>query len=124
MYLENLAVSVSITDLTLNDFCIDLTAYMKTYPGVLEQSPTGLFAVVSLDAELHNKSSKTGVVFCLKNTVHTDSNYALAAFNSHNHNDAHIQPHQQLLDKSIPHIVVYKLKNGSFQSKQHSPDHT
>lgn len=79
--LEDLAGGVSITDLTLNDFRMDLSAYMKAYQGVLEQSPMGLFAVASLDDALRNDGLEPGVIFCLKNIrnpVQTDSNYALA----------------------------------------------
>lgn len=79
--LEDLADWVSITDLTLNDFHMDLSAYMQAYQGVLEQSPMGLFAVASLDDALRNDGLEPGVIFCLKNIrnpVQTDSNYALA----------------------------------------------
>jgi hypothetical protein len=72
---------VSITDLTLNDFRMDLAAYMKAYPNTLEQSPSGLLAVASLDANLQQEGLEPGVIFCLKNIrnpVQTDNSYALA----------------------------------------------
>ena len=156
--LEDLAGGVSITDLTLNDFRMDLAAYMKAYQGVLEQSPMGLFAVASLDDELRNEGLEAGVIFCLKNIrnpVHTDSNYALAphflvyvtaqgeikqpftatrqmldklkklattytqtdknalaSFNQHTHNGAHMQLYQQLLGKAIAHIIGKSQETG------------
>lgn len=79
--LEDLAGGVSITDLTLNDFRMDLAAYMKAYPNTLEQSPSGLFAVVNLDAGLQQEGLEPGVIFCLKNIrnpVQTGNSYALA----------------------------------------------
>jgi hypothetical protein len=79
--LEDLAGGVSITDLTLNDFRMDLAAYMKAYPNTLEQSPSGLLAVASLDANLQQEGLEPGVIFCLKNIrnpVQTDNSYALA----------------------------------------------
>jgi SNF2 family DNA or RNA helicase len=59
--LEDLREGVSITDLGLNDFRVDLSTYIKTY-GELPNIPEGLHAVV--------KSTETlpaGVVFVLKN---------------------------------------------------------
>lgn len=81
--LEDLAGGVSITDLTLNDFRMDLSAYMKAYQGVLEQSPMGLFAVAALTETLQQEGLEAGVIFCLKNIrteVQTDSNYAVAPY--------------------------------------------
>src|SRR5690606_17304814 len=59
--LEDLREGVSITDLGLNDFRVDLTNYIKTY-GELTNIPEGLHAVVKSSEVLHS-----GVIFVLKN---------------------------------------------------------
>lgn len=59
--LEDLREGVSITDLGLNDFRVDLTNYIKTY-GELTHIPEGLHAVVQATETL-----QTGVIFVLKN---------------------------------------------------------
>lgn len=84
--LEDVAGGVSITDLTLNDFRMDLSDYMKQNLGRLEHAPLGLCASVSLDSELEDEGLKSGVVFCLKNirqgkqAVQVDDNYPLAPY--------------------------------------------
>ena len=60
--LEDLSSGVSITDLTLTDFRIDLAQYLKAHPGKLESLPLGACAVTtSMDADI-----TPGVVFCLR----------------------------------------------------------
>ncbi|MDF1822246.1 MAG: helicase-related protein [Alcanivoracaceae bacterium] len=60
--MEDLSTGVSITDLTLTDFRIDLAEYVKAHPGKLENQPLGAFAVTStLDADI-----PPGVIFCLE----------------------------------------------------------
>ena len=88
--LEDMAGGVSITDLTLNDFRMDLSDYMKQNLGKLEQAPLGLYSAVSLDSELIEEGINSGVIFCLKNihqhngkaqqTVQVDDNYPLAPY--------------------------------------------
>jgi SNF2 family DNA or RNA helicase len=65
--LEDLREGVSITDLGLNDFRIDLTNYIKSY-GELHNIPEGLHATVKATNIL-----PTGAVFVLKN-VNTSVN--------------------------------------------------
>lgn len=65
--LEDLRDGVSITDLGLSDFRIDLSNYIKTF-GHLSNVPEGLHAVVKSSAHL-----KPGVIFVLKN-VNTEVN--------------------------------------------------
>lgn len=49
--MEDLSSGVSITDLTLTDFRIDLPEYLKAHPGKLESLPLGTMAVTtSVDA--------------------------------------------------------------------------
>jgi len=77
---EDLSGGVSITDLTLNDFKMDLSEYMKDNLNLLESAPTGLFAVVN-PAEMGEVDS--GVIFCLRalnKTVQVGSSNALAPY--------------------------------------------
>lgn len=99
--LEDMAGGVSITDLTLNDFRMDLSDYMnkgslqpsdssgkqkRANIARLEQAPYGLYSVVPLDEDLKNDGITQGVVFCLKNirqgkeAVQVDDNYPLAPY--------------------------------------------
>lgn len=59
--LEDLREGVSITDLGLNDFRVDLSNYIKTY-GELNNIPEGLHAVVEATSLL-----PSGVIYVLKN---------------------------------------------------------
>ncbi|MCH3949362.1 MAG: SNF2-related protein [Acidaminococcus sp.] len=56
--LEDMNSGVSIVDLGLNDFRMDLLAYMKTHPDI-DHVPFGIHAVV--------RGEKPGVIFVLKN---------------------------------------------------------
>lgn len=84
--LEDMAGGVSITDLTLNDFRMDLSGYMKKGLHQLAQAPHGLFAAVTIDAGLKAEGLKPGVIFCLKSirdgqrAVQVDENYPLAPY--------------------------------------------
>ena len=60
--MEDLSSGVSITDLTLTDFRIDLAEYLKAHPGKLESLPLGTMAVTSsVDADI-----PAGIIFCLR----------------------------------------------------------
>ncbi|MDO8771988.1 MAG: helicase-related protein [Burkholderiaceae bacterium] len=60
--MEDLSNGVSITDLTLTDFRIDLAQYLKEHPGQLDGLPLGAYAVTtSIDADI-----APGVIFCLR----------------------------------------------------------
>jgi hypothetical protein len=61
--LEEMNAGVSITDLGLNDFRMDLANYVQR-EGDLDSSPLGIHAVVPADAE---KGLYPGVVFVLRN---------------------------------------------------------
>ena len=65
--LEDAKDGISITDLGLNDFRIDLSNYLDKY-GRLDNVPTGLYGVVRACDDL-----QPGVVFILKN-VHNEAN--------------------------------------------------
>jgi hypothetical protein len=81
--LEDLSGGVSITDLTLNDFRMDLSSFLKDHQGELERAPTGLHAAATLDTGLKLDGLPPGVIFCLKNIgrpVNREDGYALAPF--------------------------------------------
>ena len=60
--MEDLSNGVSITDLTLTDFRIDLAQYLKEHPGQLDSLPLGSYAVTtSIDADI-----APGIIFCLR----------------------------------------------------------
>ena len=60
--LEDLSTGVSIADLTLTDFRIDLAEYLREHPGILECMPLGTSAVAtSSEAEV-----PPGIIFCLR----------------------------------------------------------
>ncbi|MFZ3118581.1 MAG: helicase-related protein, partial [Variovorax sp.] len=60
--LEDLSSGVSITDLTLTDFRIDLARYLKAHPGKLESMPLGACAVTTT----HDADMPPGILFCLR----------------------------------------------------------
>jgi SNF2 family DNA or RNA helicase len=59
--LEDLSTGVSITDLTLTDFRIDLSDYTKDHGGAVPELPVGAYAVTEADGEV-----EPGIVFCLR----------------------------------------------------------
>ena len=59
--IEDMSTGISIMDLGLNEFRLDLLEYVKTHPD-LEKKPKGLHAVVPATEELPE-----GVIFVLKN---------------------------------------------------------
>jgi len=67
--LEDVRTGVSITDLGLNDFRMDLLGYLKEY-GDLATAPKGLHAVIPADPA---KGLRPGVLFALRN-VNADDN--------------------------------------------------
>jgi SNF2 family DNA or RNA helicase len=63
--LEDLSSGVSITDLTLTDYRIELARFRKLNPGSLEALHFGAFAVTTA-IELGDTSIRPGAIFCLK----------------------------------------------------------
>ena len=63
--LEDLSSGVSIADLTLNDFRIDLARYLKEHPGELEGQSLGTFAVTTTQGN-SEPTVPSGVIFCLR----------------------------------------------------------
>jgi ERCC4-related helicase len=73
---------ISITDLTLNDFRMDLGDYMKEHENWLTRIPSGAYAVATIDDSLSGDFSP-GVIFCLRNEgAHTvsDATYTLSPY--------------------------------------------
>ncbi len=62
--LEDLNNGISIADLTLTDFRIDLSTFLKDGQEQLEKLAKGTFAVVTCDTQ--DESIGPGIVFCLK----------------------------------------------------------
>jgi len=63
--LEDLSSGVSIADLTLNDFRIDLAGFLKEHAGKLEALPFGTFAVTTGQSS-GEATIPPGVIFCLR----------------------------------------------------------
>jgi hypothetical protein len=63
--LEDLSSGVSIADLTLNDFRIDLSGSLKEHAGQLESLPFGTFAVTTTQGS-DEAVIPPGIIFCLR----------------------------------------------------------
>ena len=63
--LEDIGNSISITDLTFNDFKIELMDYMKENKKELEKAPRGIYSIVEIPNTLKNEI-EPGVIFLLK----------------------------------------------------------
>lgn len=64
--IEDLSTGVSITDLTLTDFRIDLAEYRRELPGSLDQQHMGTMAVTTTG----ESEVPPGIIFCLKAVGH------------------------------------------------------
>lgn len=62
--LEDISGNISITDLTMNDFRMDLASYMKDHKDELENAPLGMYAVA--DKNLLGENIESGIIFALK----------------------------------------------------------
>lgn len=80
--IEDLSGGVSITDLTLNDFRMDLTSFAEKNPNALDEIPTGIYAVSQNKSEKLQDEIKPGVIFCLKSndTITQKERNSLAPF--------------------------------------------
>ncbi|CDX01520.1 DNA/RNA helicase, super II, SNF2 [Desulfitobacterium hafniense] len=63
--LEDISGGISITDLTFNDFKIELMEYMKTGRKLLDDAPNGMYAIAKIDDAISD-IVKPGVIFTLK----------------------------------------------------------
>lgn len=81
--MEDLSNGISITDMTLNDFRMNLGEYLKRHAGKLEHMPPGAFAVTHADDLVQELEVGPGVIFCLKSEsakIRVDNTYALAPY--------------------------------------------
>ena len=81
--LEDISGGISITDLTLNDFRMDLTAYMKNNLHLLECTPFGARASAALELTFLKQEFQPGAIFCLKDMsgkAPVESGYSLAPY--------------------------------------------
>ena len=60
--IEDINGNISITDLSFNDFKMDLVNYMKNHKELLEKAPTGMYAIAKSNID----EAEKGVIFCLK----------------------------------------------------------
>ncbi len=97
--MEDLKTGVSITDLGLNDFRMDLLNYIKTN-GDLSHLPNGLHAVVPADAD---KGLLPGVIFTLRNRE-----LGIKTSGQHSHTAA-----AQQLNRLHPFYLIYIGQNGN-----------
>ena len=63
--LEDISGGISITNLTFNDFKIDLMEYMKEHEEELANAPSGLYAIAKISDNLRD-TVKPGVIFVLR----------------------------------------------------------
>ncbi|MEQ3506171.1 helicase-related protein [Enterococcus cecorum] len=63
--LEDISGAISITDLTFNDFKIELMEYMKNKRKALDEAPNGMYAVSKIDESISD-IVKPGVIFTLR----------------------------------------------------------
>lgn len=63
--LEDISGAISITDLTFNDFKIELMEYMKTQRKTLDEAPSGMYAVAKIEDSIKD-IVKPGVIFTLR----------------------------------------------------------
>lgn len=65
--LEDLSTGVSIADLTLTDFRIDLAGFLKDRAALLESLPLGTMAVITSPAAASGEAAiPPGVIFCIR----------------------------------------------------------
>jgi SNF2 family DNA or RNA helicase len=64
--LEDIAGGISITDMTMNDFKMDLMEFLKENRGKLKCAPMGMYAVVSNGGNGSQDVLKPGAIFALK----------------------------------------------------------
>ncbi len=73
--LEDFNESVALNEFTLDDFRMELAAYIEANREKLEEAPFGLYAVVPPHAEY--QTIKSGAIYCLKQRVEAAGNEAV-----------------------------------------------
>lgn len=64
--LEDISGGISITDLTMNDFKMDLMEYLKDNRDKLAKAPMGMYAISTTEDNSLKEHIKPGVIFTLK----------------------------------------------------------
>lgn len=77
--LEDVSGGISITDLTFNDFKIQLQEYMTNHEGELEEAPLGIYSIVKISDDLKDTINE-GVIFLLKDTHPTKNDNPLSPY--------------------------------------------
>ena len=73
--LEDFNETVSINEFTLDDFRMELAAYIEANKAKLEEAPFGLYAVVPPHAEF--QTIQPGAIYCLKQRIEASGNEAV-----------------------------------------------
>lgn len=73
--IEDISGNISITDMTMSDFKMDLMEYLREHRTELEQAPLGTYAIASID-QANNDSLKPGIIYTLKQASFSDMNSA------------------------------------------------
>ena len=108
--MEDLKTGVSITDLGLNDFRMDLLNYIKAN-GDLGRLPNGLHAVVPADAD---KGLLPGVIFTLRNRQLNAHLKAHLNSKTHaQHHPQHSPQHNPQHNRLHPFYLVYIGQDGN-----------
>lgn len=110
--MEDLKTGVSITDLGLNDFRMDLLNYIKTN-GELGHLPSGMHAVVPAQPEL---GLLPGVIFTLRNRALDAQAHSAEKGGSASHAVSQHQQHQQ--NRLHPFYLIYIGMDGRIISDQ------
>jgi ERCC4-related helicase len=93
--IEDLGGGISITDLTLNDFKMDLSNHLKDHGEEVAALPLGSFSVAVAEELLSDAGLKPGAFFCLRSEnalASVDASYSLS-----------------------PHFLVYVANDGEVQ---------
>lgn len=64
--LEDVNGNISLTDFTLDDFRMDLVNLQEKYESKVEDTPLGIYAVVSNEKESLKDEIQKGVIYCLR----------------------------------------------------------
>lgn len=70
--LEDMSGNISITDMTMNDFKMDLMEYLRDHKAELETAPLGMYAIASKSG-LNGAELEPGVIFTLRQVEEAES---------------------------------------------------
>lgn len=98
--MEDLSGGLSITDLTLDDYQMELMRFMKENPGKIEKAPTGIHALVPIKERLLDEAA-TGIIFCLR--------------------QLNAEGQERLANSLHPYYLVYVKSDGTIQYHHTQP---